>query len=112
MDDRHEEVLLRMKMMEGLLDDALEEFQDGIDVLNSTCYTLRMYAEWVMGFVGPTSDRYREFANLKEGFLTFEVLLTLDDKDVTEHVSSNLFSQVKEFRRIVGELIVSLEWMS
>ena len=109
MDNRHEEVLLRMKTMDRLLDDKIDELLYEEEVLDSQCYTLRMYAEWMMGTVGPTSTTYPEFAKLKDGFLTLEVLLTLDDRDVDEYVIKNLYSQVQEFRRIVGELIVELE---
>lgn len=105
----HEEVLLRMKTMEGLLHDELEELQYGVDNLDVHCYTLRMYAEWMMGTVGFSPLVYSEIAKLRDSFLEFEELLTLDDRDVNEDVGRNLFSQVKEFRRIVGELIVSLE---
>lgn len=109
MDSTHEEVLLRLKTMDRLLDSKLEELQDVVYNLDAYCYTLRMYAEWVMGIVSPNSERYREFAILKDSFLTFEVLLTLDDKPIGEYVRHNLFSQVKEFHRVVGELIVELE---
>ena len=105
----HEEVLLRMKTMESLLYDKLEELQYGVDVLDSTCYTLRMYADWMMDTVGYSPLAYSEFAKLRDSFLTFEVLLTLDDEDVTEYVSSNLYLQAREFQRVVGKLIVSLE---
>lgn len=111
MDDRHEEVLLRMKMMDGLLDDKVDELLYEEEALNSQCYTLRMYTEWVMGIVGPNSETYPEFAKLKDSFLTFEVLLTLDDKDVTEYVSCKLPSKVKKLRRIIGEIIVEIEEM-
>ena len=109
MDNRHEEVLLRMKTMDLLLDDTVDELLYEEEVLDSQCYTLRMYAEWMMGTVGPTSKIYPEFARLKDGFLTFEVLLTLDDRNVGEYVSRNLYSQVREFRRVVGKMIVELE---
>lgn len=109
MDNRHEEVLLRMKTMDRLLDDTVDELLYGVDVLDATCYTLRMYTEWMMGTVGPTSKTYPEFAKLKDGFLTFEVLLTLDDGNVDKYVIGNLLSQVQKFRSIVGELIVELE---
>ena len=105
----HEEVLLRMKTMESLIYDKLEELQYGVDVLDSTCYTLRMYADWMMDTVGYSPLTYSEFAKLRDSFLTFEVLLTLDDEDVTEYVSSNLYLQAREFHRVVGKLIVSLE---
>ena len=105
----HEEVLLRMKTMESLLYDQLEELQYGVDVLDSTCYTLRMYAEWMMGTVGFRPLAYSEFAKLRDSFLTFEVLLTLDDEDTTEYVSNNLYLQAREFYRVVGKLIVSIE---
>lgn len=109
MDNRHDEVLLRMKTMDTLLYNQLEELQYGVDVLDATCYTFRMYAEWLMGTVGPTSTTYPEFARLKDGFLTFEVLLTLDDKSITEYVSHNLYLEVRELHRVVGKLIVELE---
>ena len=109
MDSRHEEVLLRMKTMDRLLDDTVDELLYGVDTPDSTCYTLRMYAEWMMGTVGPSATTYPEFAKLKDSFLTFEVLLTLDDRDVDEYVGKNLYSQVQKFRSIVGELIVELE---
>ena len=109
MDNTHDEVLLRMKTMNSLLDIKFEEVKEGIDVLNSYCYTLRMYAEWMMGTVGPNSERYPEFAKLKDDFLTFEVLLTLDDKSITEYIISNLYLEVREFRRVVGKMIVELE---
>ena len=105
----HEEVLLRMKTMESLLYDKLEELQYGVDNLDATCYTLRMYAEWMMDTVGFSPLTYSELAKLKDSFLTFEVLLTLDDEDVTEYVSDNLYLQAREFHRAVGKLIVSLE---
>ena len=105
----HEEVLLRMKTMESLLYDKLEELQYGVDNLDTTCYTLRMYAEWMMDTVGFSPLTYSELAKLKDSFLTFEVLLTLDDEDVTEYVSDNLYLQAREFHRVVGKLIVSLE---
>ena len=105
----HEEVLLRMKTMEGLLHDELEELQYGVDNLDVHCYTLRMYAEWMMGTVGFRPLAYSEFAKLRDSFLTFEVLLTLDDEEVTEHVSNDLYLQAIEFHRIVGKLIVSIE---
>lgn len=109
MDNRHDEVLLRMKTMDTLLYGKLEELQYGVDVLDVTCYTFRMYTEWLMGTVGPTSTVYPDFARLKDGFLTFEVLLTLDDKSITEYVSHNLYLEVRELHRIVGKLIVSIE---
>ena len=109
MDNTHEEVWLRTKTMDRLLDGNLEELQDGVDNLDTYCYTLRMYAEWMMGIVGPGSTTYSEFAKLKDGFLTFEVLLSLDDRDVTGYVRGNLYSQVRQFRRVVGILIESLE---
>lgn len=109
MDTAHEEVLLRMKTMDSLLYDKLEELLYEADVLDVTCYTLRMYAEWMMGTVGLSSLTHTKFARLKDSFLTFEVLLTLDDRDVTEYVSKNLYLQAREFHRVVGKLIVSLE---
>ena len=105
----HEEVLLRMKTMESLIYDQLEELQHGVDALDSTCYTLRMYADWMMDTVGFSPLTYSEFAKLKDDFLTFEVLLTLDDKSITEYIISNLYLQAREFHRVVGKLIVSLE---
>lgn len=105
----HEEVLLRMKTMESLIYDKLEELQYGIDVLDSTCYTLRMYAEWMMDTVGFSPLTYSELAKLRDSFLTFEELLTLDDEDVTEYVRKNLYLEAREFHRVVGKLIVSLE---
>lgn len=105
----HEEVLLRMKTMDTLLDNTLEELQYGVDNLDVHCYTLRMYAEWMMDTVGFSPLTYSELAKLKDSFLTFEVLLTLDDKDVTGYISNNLYLQAREFHRIVGKLIVSLE---
>ena len=109
MDNTYDEVLLRMKTMESLLYDKLEELQYGVDNLDATCYTLRMYAEWMMDTVGFSPLTYSELAKLKDSFLTFEVLLTLDDEDVTEYVSDNLYLQAREFHRVVGKLIVSLE---
>ena len=105
----HEEVLLSMKTMDDLLDDAVEELLYGTETPASTCYKLRMYADWMMGTVGFSPLTYSEFAKLRDSFLEFEELLTLDDRDVNADVGINLFSQVKEFRRIVGELIASLE---
>ena len=109
MDKVYEEILFRMKTMDGLLDDAVDELLYGAETPGSTCYKLRMYADWLMGTVGFSPLTYSEFAKLRASFLEFEVLLSLDDRDVNEDVGRNLFSQVKEFRRIVGELIVSIE---
>lgn len=109
MNNPHDEVLLRMKTMDGLLYDKLEELLYEEDVLDSTCYTLRMYTEWMMSTVGPSATMYPEFAKLKDSFLTFEVLLTLDDRNIDEYVSHNLYLEVREFHRVVGKLIVSIE---
>lgn len=105
----NDEVLLRLKTMDTLLDNKLEELNLVVDDLDAYCYTLRMYTEWMMGTVGPNSVAYPDFARLKDGFLTFEVLLTLDDNSITEYVSSNLYLEVREFRRVVGKMIVELE---
>lgn len=110
MDNVHEEVLLSMKTMESLLYDQLEELQHGLhDLLGDHCYTLRMYAEWMMGTVGFSPLAYSEFAKLRDNFLRFEELLTLDDKKAREYVSRNLYLEAREFHRIVGKLIVSIE---
>lgn len=109
MDNRNEELLLRLRVMDRLLTERLEEFDDMIDELDAYCYTLRMYAEWMVGSVGPGYSAHSKFVRLKDAFLTFEVLLTLDVESVEEYVTSNLHSQIERFRSDVGELVETLE---
>ena len=90
MGNKYEEVFLRMKTMDSLIYDQLEELQHGVhDLLGDHCYKLRMCAEWMMGTVGPTSKTYPEFAKLRDRFLEFEELLTLNDEKATVYVSRN-----------------------
>lgn len=109
MDTTHEEVLMRMRTMDTLLKDKSEELEDTIDVLDAYCYTLRMYSEWMIGTVGLSSTMYKEFANLKDAFLTFEVLLTLDNDNITGYVVTSLRPQIEKFQKHVSNMIISLE---